>query len=135
MDRIGPAILIPHLQGGPYGLLWVDARPDLVKAIVAVEPSGPPFQSTVVKGSKVKLYGVTDIPLDYDPPFGPMPWSGGRPLQVQEHRTSTGQTYIIQKEPARKLPKLSRVPVLVETGEASSHALYDEVHRVRSATS
>ena len=43
LDRVGPAILITHSQGGTHGWLWADARPELVKAIVAIEPSGPLF--------------------------------------------------------------------------------------------
>ncbi len=42
LDRIGPAILLTHSQSGAFGWPIADARPDLVKAIVAVEPSGAP---------------------------------------------------------------------------------------------
>lgn len=125
LDRIGPAILVTHSQGGTHGWLWADARPELVKAIVAIEPAGPPFQSTIVKGPMVKLYGITDIPLSYEPPADQM-LSNGRPLQTQEHLTANGGKYILQKEPARRLTNLLKIPVLLETGEASSHAAYDE---------
>jgi pimeloyl-ACP methyl ester carboxylesterase len=43
LTKIGPAILLTHSQAGAFGWPVADARPDLVKAIVAVEPSGPPF--------------------------------------------------------------------------------------------
>ncbi|HWG68444.1 MAG TPA: hypothetical protein VN692_03420, partial [Steroidobacteraceae bacterium] len=43
LDRIGPAILLTHSMGGPFGWLVADARPGIVKAIVAIEPVGPPF--------------------------------------------------------------------------------------------
>ena len=125
LDRVGPAILITHSQGGTHGWLWADARPELVKAIVAIEPSGPPFQSTIVKGSGVKLYGITDIPIAYDPPINQTS-SGGRPLPTQEHSNADGKTYMLQQEPARRLTNLLHIPVLLETGEASSHAGYDE---------
>ena len=125
LDRIGPAILVTHSQGGTHGWLWADARPELVKAIVAIEPAGPPFQSTIVKGPMVKLYGITDIPLSYEPPADQM-LSDGRPLQTQEHLAANGGKYILQKEPARRLTNLLKIPVLLETGEASSHAAYDE---------
>ena len=42
LDKIGPAILLTHSQSGAFGWPVADARPDLVKAIVAVEPNGPP---------------------------------------------------------------------------------------------
>jgi pimeloyl-ACP methyl ester carboxylesterase len=41
LDRIGPAIILTHSQSGPFGWLIADARPKLVKAVVAVEPAGP----------------------------------------------------------------------------------------------
>jgi pimeloyl-ACP methyl ester carboxylesterase len=41
--RIGPAVVVTHSQAGAFGWAIGEARPDLVKAIVAVEPSGPPF--------------------------------------------------------------------------------------------
>ena len=42
LDKIGPAILLTHSQSGAFGWPVADARPNLVKALVAVEPSGPP---------------------------------------------------------------------------------------------
>ena len=122
LDRIGPAILITHSQGGIVGWLWADARPELVKAIVAIEPSGPPFISLGVKDFTAKPYGITDIPLNYDPPVE----DDGRPLQVQKHVAANGETYMLQQEPARRLVNLVQIPVLVETAEASYHASYDD---------
>lgn len=125
LDRIGAAILITHSQGGTHGWLWADARPELVKAIVAIEPAGPPFQSTIIKRPTVKPYGITDVPLMFDPPADQV-LDNGKPLQTQEHLDAKGTTYILQQEPARKLHNLRMIPVLLETGEASSHAAYDE---------
>ena len=124
LDKIGLAILITHSQGGTHGWLWADARTSLVKAIVAIEPAGPPFQSTIVKDPNVKFYGITDIALTYDPPTAQMV-DGKSPLQTQEHK-SHGKTYTLQKDPARHFINLTKIPVLVETGEASSYALYDD---------
>ena len=127
LDRIGrPAILITHSQGGTHGWLWADARPDLVKAIVAIEPSGPPFQSMIVKSGPTKLYGITDIPLTYDPPVDEAK-DGTTPLKTEERTTATGKSYIMQQEPSRRFVNLGRIPALVETGEASSHASYDDL--------
>ncbi|KAL8771628.1 MAG: hypothetical protein Q9194_004844 [Teloschistes cf. exilis] len=124
LDRIGPAILITHSQGGTHGWLWADARPNLVKAIVAIEPSGPPFQSTIVKDAAAKQYGITDIALSYDPPPDPVD-EQGRPLQSKEHIAANGVIYLLQQEPPWRLKNLIDIPVLLETGEASSHASYD----------
>ncbi len=38
LDRIGPAILVTHSAGGVSGWLALDARPGLVKAVLAIEP-------------------------------------------------------------------------------------------------
>ena len=40
LDRIGPAILVTHSAGGPSGWLALEARPGLVKGVLAIEPSG-----------------------------------------------------------------------------------------------
>jgi pimeloyl-ACP methyl ester carboxylesterase len=39
LDRIGPAILVTHSAGGPSGWLAMAARPDKVKAVLAIEPA------------------------------------------------------------------------------------------------
>lgn len=39
LDRIGPAILVTHSAGGPSGWLAMEARPNLVKGVLAIEPA------------------------------------------------------------------------------------------------
>jgi pimeloyl-ACP methyl ester carboxylesterase len=68
LDRIGAAIILTHSQSGPFGWLVADARPKLVKAVIAVEPTGPPFENAVFDRKKARAWGVTDIPITYDPP-------------------------------------------------------------------
>jgi pimeloyl-ACP methyl ester carboxylesterase len=71
LDRIGPAILLTHSQSATFGWLVADARPSLVRAIVAMEPSGPPVHDNVEKGAPdwfedgplTKPYGLTEPPL------------------------------------------------------------------------
>ena len=48
LDRIGPAIVLTHSQSGAFGWLIADARPRLVKAIVAIEPAGPPCEGVII---------------------------------------------------------------------------------------
>lgn len=126
LDRIGPAILITHSQGGPSGWLIADARPELVRAIVAIEPSGPPFAHRLPKGLAKRPYGIADLPLTYDPP----PDEGDAPLRMQTVASPSddegGDPWILQAEPARKLVNLLRTPAVVVTAEASYHAHYDE---------
>ena len=79
LDKIGPAILLTHSQSGAMGWPIADARPNLVKAIVAVEPSGPPVHDVEFKGApdwfadaaKTKIWGLGEVPLTYDPPGAP----------------------------------------------------------------
>jgi pimeloyl-ACP methyl ester carboxylesterase len=77
LDEIGAAILLVHSQSGPFGWLIADARPDLVKAIVAIEPNGPPFFDVEFIGAPdwfeyskapTRKWGITRIPLTFDPP-------------------------------------------------------------------
>ena len=129
LDKVGPALLITHSQGGVHGWTWADARPNLVKAIVAVEPSGPPFQSTVIRAGagEVKKWGICDVPLVCEPLTG----DEGITYEIQEDveaRRYGDMEFrcILQKEPARRLVNLAKVPVLLETAEASMHCLYDD---------
>src|SRR6516165_8197097 len=68
LDRIGPAVVLTHSQSGAFGWLIADARPRLVKAIVAIEPAGPPFEATINGTGKARVWGPTDVPIAYDPP-------------------------------------------------------------------
>jgi pimeloyl-ACP methyl ester carboxylesterase len=43
LDKIGPAIIMTHSAGGPFGLLVAEARPNLVKATVIIEGAGSGF--------------------------------------------------------------------------------------------
>src|SRR5712672_3188291 len=51
LDRVGPSVVLVHSQSGQYGWPLAQARPALVKAIVAAEPSGPPVHDVVVPGA------------------------------------------------------------------------------------
>ncbi len=78
LDRIGPAVLLTHGQGALFGWALSDARPDLVKAHVAIEPNGPPFFDVKFRGGKdfweragegrARAYGITRMPLTFEPP-------------------------------------------------------------------
>jgi len=123
LDRIGPAIVLTHSQSGPFGWLIADARPRLVKAIVAIEPMGPPFEAAVVGTGKARAWGVTDVPITYDPPV-----KGPSELAVEREAKADGPDLFVcwmQKAPARQLVSLKNIPVMVMSAEASYHQVYD----------
>ena len=79
LEQIGPAVLLVHSQSGAFAWPVADARPKLVKAIVAIEPNGPPVYETDFKGAPDwfvdvgmrKTSGLGMVPLAYDPPLKP----------------------------------------------------------------
>ena len=131
LDKIGPSILLTHSQGGAFGWPVADARPELVKAILAIEPNGPPGRSLEFvgapdyfkEGALALRYGITDVPLTYAPALG-----DAAELKFVKEEKPDGPglaTCWAQAEPARQLPNLQRMPILVLTAEASYHAPYD----------
>ncbi len=102
LDRIGPAILLTHSASGPVGWLVADRRPQQVKAIVAIEPMGPPF-ATIPNIGKL-VWGLTASPLRYEPE----PQS---PDDVE--RAAPGSL---------KLPSLAGLPIAAVIGETSAFA-------------
>jgi pimeloyl-ACP methyl ester carboxylesterase len=130
-ERVGPFIVLMHSQGGPIGWAIADARPDLVRAVVAVEPNGPPGGTVKFVGAPKWFeegpselgFGLAAIPITYDPPVrepSDLQWvPAGPPSQPEEFRGWQ------QAEPARQLPNLQRMPIAVVTSEASYHAPYD----------
>ncbi|KAF9554875.1 alpha/beta-hydrolase [Agrocybe pediades] len=123
LDKIGPAIVMVHSQSGQSGWPLADDRPDLVKALVAIEPAGPPFTgATFPPITPTRAYGVSEVPLTFSPAI-----SNASDLQTQVLFTSTseGYTCIGQADPARKLVNVSKVPVLVVTSESGYHTTYD----------
>lgn len=123
LDKIGPAVVLTHSQAGPFGWLLADARPKLVKGIVAVEPQGPPFQNAVTGEDRARPWGITDIPIAYDPP-------ARTPGEIKAVREAAADGPGLtpcwkQAGPPRQLANLRGIPVVIVTGEASYHAVYD----------
>ena len=85
-----------------------DARPDLVKGIVALEPTGLPYKDPVARPRNGdRLYGLTSIPLAYDPPVTPE-----TPLEFEQQvePTPPGLTACWpQAGPPRRLVNLARL--------------------------
>ncbi len=128
LEKIGPAVVLTHSQSGVFGWKLADERPDLVAALVAVEPNGPPFCDVELVGGEdwyryregvARPYGITRLPLSFVP--------GGVPARALEAAPDgAGRVACwLQPEPARQLPNLARVPVAIVTGEASFRATVD----------
>lgn len=71
---------------------------------------------------RVRPYGITTVPITYDPPLKS---SGDLQLRILPSKDSTLCDTILQLEPVRSLPNLSRFPVLIVTGESGYHSYYD----------
>ncbi len=123
LDKIGPAIVLTHSQSGTFGWILADARPKLVKGIVAIEPNGPPLRNAVFDEEKARAWGITDIPIAYDPPV-----KSAAELSVVQESASEGAGLARcwgQSGTPRRLANLAGIPVLIVTAEASYHAAYD----------
>jgi pimeloyl-ACP methyl ester carboxylesterase len=57
VDKVGPSVLLVHSQAGQFGFKVAQARPDKVKALVAVEPAaaGDPARAAALKGIPVLM--------------------------------------------------------------------------------
>ncbi|MDV8079745.1 alpha/beta fold hydrolase [Rhodococcus sp. IEGM 1370] len=102
IDRTGPSIIITHSAGAPAGWLAADRRPNLVKALVAVEPLGPPRRDLGRRGGLD--FGLTSVAPSFEPPVS---------------------SPIDPSNPAR-LPGLSQVPVAVVSTDASGRRDWDD---------
>jgi len=132
LHRIGPAVYLTHSQSGPTGWKLADEYPELVKAVVAVEPNGPPYFDLVFTGGDpwyryadrpARAYGLTRLPLRFDPPLAEnetLPYVAGP--AARDANLAHG---FLQPAPARRLPRLACVPVAVVTAQASYRTPYD----------
>ncbi|WP_461173368.1 alpha/beta fold hydrolase [Arthrobacter sp. Z1-9] len=101
LDLTGPAVLVSHSAGAPGGWMAANKRPDLVRAIVSVEPMGPPFAE--FPGLGPISYGLTYAALRTEPPLD-------SPTELQENPS------------AYQVPGLTGTPIQIVTGGASPTA-------------
>ncbi|KAL0063083.1 hypothetical protein AAF712_009990 [Marasmius tenuissimus] len=131
LDRIGPVVLLTHSQSGPFGWEIADARPALVKTVIALEPQGPPFMNVIFPPiGPARPFGVSDQPLTFHPPVNTT-----SDLQRVVFNNITNVTCLEQAAPAKQLINLAKIPIAVVTSESSYHALYDNctVHFLQQA--
>ncbi|KAJ7367883.1 alpha beta-hydrolase [Mycena albidolilacea] len=105
-----PVILLTHSQGGQFGWILTDSRPKQGKAIVALEPTGPPFINAVFPPFiPARLYGLTDIPITYDSPI-----TSASDITTAVVGEIPGVACIQQAKPARKFINIIDIPVLAD---------------------
>jgi pimeloyl-ACP methyl ester carboxylesterase len=129
LDEIGtPVILMTHSQGGGIGWGVADARPDLVAAIVTIEPGGPQISpvdtANVAYRDRIgNAWGPTNYPLTYDPPVAD-------PAEIETVLEETSDQpgeipCYLQAEPARRLVNLADIPVLAMSADGTYHRVFD----------
>lgn len=132
LDHIGqPVFLITHSQSGPFGWQIADSRPHLLRGLVSLEPqgppfedwSGPPFREGYSAPGGERPFGVTQLAVYYEPSIN----GNANMLEttVEPPTNANLSSCTLQKEPARKLVNVAKVPVLLVTGEGSYHRVYD----------
>lgn len=126
LDRLNkPVIMLAHSNGGGVGYLVADFRPQLVKAIVSVEPKGPPFSRSAMLLTSGNQYGVCQAPITYDPPVTDPAVDLIRATKRADDPGLMDAVLQAESPTPRKLVNLAQIPVLVVTAEASYHAPYD----------
>jgi pimeloyl-ACP methyl ester carboxylesterase len=131
IDKLGPVIVMTHSQSGAYGWEAVDQRPNLVKALIQVEPSAPPVHDLELlgapewfrDGAPTRSWGLTAIPITYAPPA-----TDAAELAFEQQDKADAPDLAkcwLQKSPARQLPNLQKLPIAIVTGEASFHGPYE----------
>ena len=102
------------------------AAGDIIRAIIAVEPQGPPFINQGFGSTGpgiVRPWGITQTKMAYDPPV-----TDTAELLV-ENRTlqpdREGRSECVLPAQKRTLANLAHVDVLLVTSEAGYHSVYD----------
>ena len=95
----------------------------LVKGNIAIEPPGPPIENVLFATGKGRAWGLTNIPITYDPPL-----TDPSDLAVVKEDKADGPDLSIcwmQNSPARQLVNLKDIPTMILVSEASYHAVFD----------
>ena len=108
LDKIGPAMVMVHSAGGPFGWLVANERPGMVKAIMNVEGASP-----MLPGA----WPLTAVPLVYDPPA-----TDPAQFAMKEVAASDGgAAYRIQADDSvKKLKNLQGIPIAYIVAERST---------------
>ena len=94
LDKVGPAIVLTQSAGGPSGWMSIDAKPQLVKAVVAIEAGG----------------GLERLPLTWEPAL-----KEGESIQTVAVAPKSEGLAACNMQPennVRKLPNFKGIPIL-----------------------
>jgi len=124
LDMIGePVVMLVNSGYAPSGWVAADARPKLIKGIIAAEPWAPPIENAERGATGPgRLWGLTNLPVHYDPPIKDP--SELRPVRQAAPDAPGLIPCWVQQEPAHKLMNMEGFPVLEVSGEASYHRPY-----------
>lgn len=126
LDRVSkPVILLAHSNGGGVSYLVADARPNLIRAIVSIEPKGPPFSRSAMLLTHGNQYGVCQAPITYEPPVTDPMVDLITATKKADDPDLVDAVLQAESPTPRRLVNLTHIPVLVVTAEASYHARYD----------
>ena len=111
LDKIGPSILFVHAFGGFFAWGVADRRPNLVKAIVAMEINGNPFAAQL-------RWGLTASPMTYEPPVLDVTQFDLRDQTAPpDSPRPVVSPFKLQAEPAHKWKNLQGIPITWVTSE------------------
>jgi pimeloyl-ACP methyl ester carboxylesterase len=115
--------VLVHSQAGPFGWKMLDSYPDLVKAVVAIEPYGPPFSRKDMVHPVALNYGLSEFPLHFEPTVSSPADFDLELLPAPSEGLRDG--WIMNKP--YTLPRFQNKPILLITAEASIHTPYDHL--------
>lgn len=119
LAKTGPAVIITHSQAGPLSWMIAEANPGMVKAIIAVEPTGNANRGG---NGPATPCGITNSCLTFTPRLED---AGKLDLVRTRKSRARGVSCWLQRVSRYRLPALARTPILIATGEASYHAGQD----------
>jgi hypothetical protein len=104
LSKLGPATLISHSRAGIFGWSWADPKGPLFGVIASSLSANIPRPSQI------------SPPADVEKPLS---------TKIIPPISEDYFDYIVHKEPARQILKSWKIPILIETGEASYHVVFD----------
>ncbi|KAH6609404.1 hypothetical protein Trco_002750 [Trichoderma cornu-damae] len=151
LQQIGTSVLVGQGAGCTAAWLAADAVPNLVARVVAIEPAGPPCAKAFVNtpsgrlyspylrhDTRVRKYGLSDIPLNYSPPAAVPTGVDSPALDIAPRQLPDNNgCYMAQipipglstknlgQEPVRQLVNLKQMRHVIITGQASHHCVFD----------